>query len=146
MALFGGLEFSKNLPILRYASELQKINPKLNIIIQGSLFKTKEYHCVDIINTTKDTGSCSKSHFVDTYNTQEEKEIRQKYPSLQFTFFDPKPLFCSSSKVESCSIYIQNQPIFFDSNHLNYHGIMEQVKRIRERPELMSELEQALTR
>jgi peptidoglycan/LPS O-acetylase OafA/YrhL len=105
---------------LDYVSELQKLNPKLKVVVMGSLVELGDYRCIDLINQKKDPRACSDNNLTSYYNLNEEREIRTQWPQLEFLYIDQRKLLCGSGDFAGCDIYNQDKPIFFDGSHFNW--------------------------
>jgi hypothetical protein len=116
---------------LDYATILQKINPKLKIIITGSIVSFGQHRCGDIINKTKDPLACNNDDLVDYYDMDEEKKIKEKWPDLNFYFLDQRYLLCGNNRsFEKCDFIVDGVPIIFDAHHFNDLAVPKLISRL----------------
>ncbi|WP_290485045.1 acyltransferase family protein [Hyphomonas sp. UBA3195] len=123
---------------LDYAAQLQKNNPQLRVVVIGSLVSIGDYRCIDLVNQKKDLRACSNNDLVEYYSPNEEDEIRSNWPDLEFFYVDQRKLLCGNGDFESCDIYEDGIPIFFDGSHLNWLATIKLVRlseetRLRDR-------------
>jgi hypothetical protein len=115
-----------------YAYELQKVNPDLKIVVIGSVVSLSQYRCADLINSTKNPKACNDNRLIGYYNPNEEQEIKEKWPHLNFFYLDQRFLLCGNRGYEQCEITVNVIPIFFDQHHFNDIAIPELISRIKE--------------
>lgn len=122
-----------------YLSYLQKRIPRLKVIIHGSLVRFDGVNCLDLVVSTSDPASCSKTT-KGTLIVDEEEQLRKKNKNLDFLYVDKKKLFCPGNELDTCTLNVGRFPIIYDTGHLNIYGVEEQVRRMNEDKSLMKEI------
>ncbi len=103
---------------LDYASALQTAQPDIKIIVLGTLVDISPYRCFDLVLAKGENAACLNPDLVVYYNPDEEAQIREAYPALDFFYFDQRQLLCGEGGYPECDIVYQDAPIFRDYHHL----------------------------
>jgi hypothetical protein len=130
---------------LDLALRMQQDNPALKVIVIGSFYGLDEkFRCSDLMEHSGDLLACSDKSLFGYYNPDEEREIRQRWPSLDFQYVDQRAAMCASADFETCSTTADGVPFFYDSHHFHSLGTAIMAMRLRGRGDA-EELIQYLT-
>ncbi|MDA9086259.1 acyltransferase [Methylophilaceae bacterium] len=107
----------KNFKVINY---LKKINPKLKIIILGGYLHTK-LHCSILFNKYKSFDYCKKESSL-TYSEVKYLDNLNYIKTIigDFYYINKFNLLCSTNLSDSCKIFANGEPAFYDSHHLSF--------------------------
>lgn len=99
---------------------MQRVNPKLSIVVLGGYINTT-LNCAELFNRTGTFDTCKEKEFVGFVPFDERQNGNAKVPAdLRYLYIDKTVLLCSDKTLKSCQVEIDGEPYAYDGNHLSY--------------------------
>jgi len=103
-------------------AQMQRINPKLALVVIGSYLNTK-LDCAELFNRTFSFEICRDPQFVKWMpfgerTTKDTKKSDQH--GLRYLYIDKAKLLCPDGTLASCKVEANGEPFTYDQHHLSF--------------------------